>query len=222
MRRARHFLVALLAALAFPAASFAGPVNLQFITVGGASIGGEYVYPYYFYIDGSTTLTPMICDTYDRSIGFGESWTANAVSLTSGQGFWNQQGTATIQSYEAAAIIFSWLLNGTTVAGQQVTAATGNLAIWGLFDGGRGNSGWTAYEQTLINTAFGLTHSQSSAFYSQFTIYVPTDTQVNGPQEFIGYNNGGLPPQSVPEPASLAIVASGLIAFRGVVRKRRT
>jgi hypothetical protein len=218
MRVARlgFFLAIVLAA--FPSFSFAGTVNMDFVTVGGASIGGEYVYPYYFSINGSGTLTPLICDTYDKSIGFGETWTANVVSLNSGQGLWS--GTAGTKGYEAAAIIFSWLLNGTVVDGQAVTAATGNLAIWGLFDGGRSNSGWTSYEQNLINTALGITLAQSSAFYSQFTVYVPTDTQANGPQEFIRYNNGGLTPAPLAEPASLVTLAGSLLALGGVVRRR--
>jgi len=222
MRFARLCFVAL-AVLALSGISFAGQENLNFVSVGGASIGGEYVYPYYFSINGSSTLTPLICDTYDKSIGFGESWTANVYSLTSGQGLWmgvGQDGFSGLKNYEAAAIIFGWLLNGSTVAGQQVNAMTGNLAIWALFDGGRTNSGWTTYEQTLINMALASTGSQSLAFYNQFTVYTPTNTQANGPQEFIGYNNGGLPPAPLPEPASLPMFVSSLVIAGGFLGRK--
>jgi hypothetical protein len=212
-----------LAVLVLSAVCFAGQVGLQFVNVGGASVGGEYVYPYYFSINGSSTLTPLICDTYDRSIGFGESWTANVYALTSGQGLWTgigQDGYSGTKNYEAAAIIFGWLMNGSTVAGQQVNAMTGNLAIWGLFDGGRSNSGWTPYEQTLINMALASTGSQSLAFYNQFTIYTPTNTQVGGPQEFIGYSNGGIPPAALPEPASLPMSISTLVICGGFLGRK--
>jgi hypothetical protein len=221
MRFLRLGALAAFLTLVLSGVSFAGQIdNLNFNSVGGASIGGEYVYPYYFYINGSSTLTPLLCDTYDKSITFGESWQAYANPLLSGQGLWMSEPNA-LKNYEAAAIIFGWILNATTVAGQQVSAATGNLAIWGLFDGGRSNSGWTQYEQTLINQALGLTMSQSLSYYAQFTVYTPTNTGPGGPQEFIGYNNGGIPPQSLPEPATVSILAGGIFILSEVLRRRK-
>lgn len=217
----RHYRLAVLTALllaVFCGVSFAGTVNMTFENVGpGNSIGGEYTYPYYFSINGSSTLTPLICDSYSNSINFGQSWTANVAPLLDAPhtGYWKQ--APSLQNYEAAAIIFSEILNGTVVAGQAVSSATGNLAIWALFDGGRSNSGWSTYEQQIINAALGSTGSYSRSFYNQFQVYTPAGgAPGSGPQEFIGFN----PNFNLSEPASLPILASGLVMLGGLTRLR--
>jgi len=60
-------------------------VNLSFVNVGpGNTAGGAYAYPYNFSINGSGTLTPMMCDAYNNHINFGESWTADVHSIPQG------------------------------------------------------------------------------------------------------------------------------------------
>jgi hypothetical protein len=212
MRHMKGLLFSLGMVLMFVGSSFAGTVSMNFNSVGGQSIGGEYVYQYYFYVNGSTSLTPLLCDTYSNSIYFGESWNATTSSLTSGAGIWMGLPNA-MQDYQAAAIIFGEMLNGT------VDYANGNLAIWALFDGGRNNSGWTPYDQMLINNALYLTAFNGANYYNQFTLYTPVGgSPGNGPQEFIGYNGGGIPP-ALPEPASLPILAGGLVTMVGVLRR---
>jgi hypothetical protein len=211
----------MLVALLLTGLSFAGTVDMTFENIGpGNQIGGEYTYPYYFSINGSSSLTPLICDTYSNSISFGQSWTANVNSLPpTGTGIWGGLPNST-QYYEASAILFSELLNHTVVAGQAVTSATGNLAIWALFDGGRSNSGWTPYEQTLIDQALRLAaYGQSASFYSQFQVYTPVGASPgNGPQEFIGCSNGTCSGVALSEPASLPILGSGLMVFLGLIQ----
>lgn len=229
MRSTRALLFSMLVALCLTGSSFAGTVGMTFENVGpGNQIGGEYTYPYYFSINGSSSLTPLICDTYSNSISFGQSWQANLSSLPpNGTGMWSGLPNAT-QYYEASAILFSEMLNHTVVAGQAVTSITGNLAIWALFDGGRSNSGWTPYEQTLIDQALRLAaYGQSAAFYSQFQVYTPVGASPgNGPQEFIGCTNGTCSGIALSEPASLPILGSGLMMFAGLLhwttRRRET
>lgn len=217
MRHASGFLFSLLTVLLFAGSSLAGTVDtLTFENVGpGNQIGGVYTYPYYFSINGSSTLTPLICDTYFNEISFGQSWQANVTNLASGQNYFMP-----IKDYEAAAILFSEILNGS------VTPQDGNVAIWALFAGtGNGIGGFTPADQTLINKALGNTANQSLAFYSQFNVFTPTSGGAGkgGPQEFIGYtpNGSGINPIfSAPEPAGLPLLASGLVVLAGVLRNR--
>ena len=60
--------------------------QLTFVNVGPGNIAptGVYAYPYNFSINGSTTLTPMMCDSYNNHISFGESWTASVHSILQG------------------------------------------------------------------------------------------------------------------------------------------
>lgn len=226
MCHVRLALLAGLTVLTLCGASFAGTVSLTFENVGpGNQVGGEYTYPYYFSINGSSTLTPLLCDTYSNSITWGESWKANATPLTADQGLWMNEPNA-LKNYEAAAIIFSWILNGTVPSGQVTPGGvSGNLAVWALFDGGRGNSGWVPADQTLVNQALALTGSQSLAFYAQFTVYTPIPgTQSTGgtAQEFIGCNGGGTCLQAapmLPEPASFPVLGIGILALAGVLRR---
>lgn len=210
----------------FTASSFADTVLTYNNPGPGNQIGGEYTYPYNFTI--ATTSGPvttfssasLICDTYSNSISSGESWAVTVNPLPPmGNGYF-----PSTQDYEAAAIIFSEILNNSIVDHQHVTSATGNLAIWAMFDGGRSNSGWTPYEQTLIDRARALVRfgHQSSSFYAQFQVYTPVGgvAGVSGPQEFIGCNSGTCGGAKLPEPASLPILASGLVALGGLFRRK--
>lgn len=229
MRYIRPASLAALVLVLLCGVSFAGPItdSLTFVNVGpGNQVGGEYSYPYYFSINGSPTLTPMLCDTYLNNINFGESWQATVTPLTSSAGLWRSLPNAA-QDYRAAAILYSWILNGTVPSGQ-VTAGgiSGNLAIWALFDGGRSNPGWVAADQTLINQALADTRSQSLSFYSQFQVFSPiagTQSQGGVPQEFILCNSGGPcapPAPMLSEPASLPVLASGLVMMSGLLRRK--
>jgi len=228
-------LVILLAA----GSSFAQPttVSLKFDDVGpGNQIGGEYAYPYNFYIAGSHTLTPLICDTYGNSISFGQSWNANVASLVNGTGYFGNQG-GEMKNYEAAAILFYEIAQSGTVG-----AGIGNLAIWDLFEPSQAstNAAWnTIYSGSttvgqevanLIAAADMMTAAQTKAFYNQFFVYTPVAGFPNdghSPQEFLGFNSNGTPlaPGALPEPASLALLGSGILSLgvtlRGRLNRRR-
>ena len=81
-------------------------VHLTFVNVGPGNIAptGVYAYPYNFSINGSTTLTPMMCDSYNNHIGFGESWTASVHGILQG-GMFATSGQA-LMDYRAAGLIF--------------------------------------------------------------------------------------------------------------------
>ncbi|HVI09919.1 MAG TPA: hypothetical protein VND65_16650 [Candidatus Binatia bacterium] len=206
MRHIRGFLFSFVLTGVFASSAFAGTVQMHFESVGGGSIGGVYVYPYNFSINGSSGLSSLICDTYDREITIGESWEANEHLLLAAGGLFNN-----LTDYEAAAIIFNEILTN------QVDAADGNLAIWGLFsNNAKGNSGWSAYVQSLETAALASTGTYSSAFYNHFVLYTPLPgSKGMAAQEFMGYN------PTLAEPASLASLAMGVVMLMGWLRLRK-
>jgi hypothetical protein len=168
-----------LAVLLLAGPTFAQTVTLQLLNEGpGNQIGGEYTYPYDFSVNGSTSNTPLLCDDYLRSISNGEIWTANVYSLTSPLTVFGQSsqipGYTPAQVYEAAAIIYSEILNNTVPGANGnagLASAYGNLAVWVMFDSGaQGNSGYDSTIITpIITNALNSTGLYGSSFYSQFS-----------------------------------------------------
>jgi len=200
-----------LALLSFAVLLLAGPacaqtVNLQLMNEGpGNQIGGDYTYPYNFSINSSASFTPLLCDSFDRTTSNGESWAANVYPLTSPLTAFGQSsqipGYTPAQVYEAAAIIYTEILNNTVPGANgnpALASAYGNLAIWALFDGGAQNSGYDpAIEVPIMTNALNSIGQYGSAFYAQFSVYTPLDLSQNGPQEFIGYSPAGPPSPSI-------------------------
>ena len=65
--------------LAFPLTVHAD--TLQFVGTGSNTVGNVYAYPYYFHVNGSAALTPLMCLSFDNEIVNGESWSAIAEPL---------------------------------------------------------------------------------------------------------------------------------------------
>jgi hypothetical protein len=206
------FAVALCALLLCPSKGYADTVTLTLESVGGQSSGPAYVYPYYFSINGSTTLIPLMCVSYENEVYIGETWTATVLPVTGTQ-------------YLDAGYIFS-LANAPGASA--TTIAEAQWANWELFDPNDSNllGNVPAGYQSDINTilANGLAFAQSDPDLSQFAnfnIFVPINgTQPNAdglPQTFFGD-----PPGGAPEPSSYLLFGTGLLGLAAIWYRRRS
>ena len=196
----------------FPLAAMADTLTLK--SASGGSVDGIEIYPYNFSVDGSTTLTNLLCLDFNREITFGETWhvTENSIALDNSQ---------TSIDYRALALIDYALSTG--YGGY--SSSDLQFADWSIFDptGVAGYSGYTTGAKDLASLALTTAADDSltnSGFYSNFTLYSPTgDTSgwTDGiPQEFIG----DTAPSPAPEPSTLILLGTGLVAISGAVRRK--
>ncbi len=172
--------------------------------------GGVYTYPYTIAVNG-TPMT-LMCDTYDNEIYFGETWMATQVPLLSGKGLFDGQ----YKYYEAAALIFKGVLNGTIS-----NAAEANFAIWGYFSANARNNSYyiSSGAGTLAAQYLTMALNAPKWKFAGFTVYVPVPgSQPPGDgtaQEFMSYT-----PSPTPEPGTLVLLGSGVLCLAGAARRK--
>jgi hypothetical protein len=198
----------LLPILLIATAVHADSVTMQFIGVNGANNGHYYVSPYYGTLNGSPVT--LYCVDIANTVHFNQVWQANLSTITNVSNLSNTRYGSLpngLAHYQQAA----WLINQFPTHSSDYVNL--QYALWNLFNpslapDSAGSNAWLA----LAAANFG---SMSFGNFRVVTNVAPVylTGQV---QEFIII----VPPSPVPEPATLALFGSGLIAIATAVRRR--
>jgi|CZKF01.1.fsa_nt_gi hypothetical protein len=201
------FVVAVFALLSFsPVIAYADTdtAALYYSGPGGQSSGNDYVFPYNFNIDGSATLTPLMCLSFTLDITPGESWTATIAQVMGNT------------NYEKAAYIFSQASAPGASTDQIAVAQWSN---WVLFDAGASSSVPTNYQgdvSALLDTAAAyVLANPDSSLYSQHVVYEPYSWSSSGEPQFL---MGDTP---TPEPGSLILLGTGMFGLAAIWFRRK-
>ena len=205
-----------------PLKAYAGSVTMTFTGVGPQdnNSGGVYTYPYDFTVTpttGPSENLSLMCISFDKEIYLQnpyEYWTANVVTASS-------LGATD----EEEAYLYS--VAEANVSNNTVSGAA-NWADWALEESNT-LPGQKSFLQSYIGTGTEYTDavnylnfsSVDLAEYANYLIYVPTtdghsgDTDDKTPQTFVGA------PAPTPEPSSLVLLGSGLLAAAGALYRRK-
>ena len=158
--------------------------------------------PYLFSVNGSSTLTPLICYSEKNLITYGEQWTVQEFTIST-VGSITGDFAGSITQYNE----LGYLAN-------ELFASPGNTdiqnAIWAVLNtGGAQNSYYLGAVNFVTN---------NPGYQTSDVFYIPvgdfSKLPYGEPQPFIGR-------ATVPEPASLLLLGAGLLGLVGTTRKKK-
>lgn len=163
--------------------------------------------PYYFYVDGSTALTPLICFSDVNEITYGETWQVAVYTIA--------DVTSITGSFAGSAYqynLIGYLAN-------ELFANPGNVdiqnALWFVLGkGGSSNSWYTgAVNYLAANPGYETTDIFYIPVYDNDSWESANFDGLGQPQPFVGE-------APIPEPTSLIMFGTGIFACAGIIRRK--